>query len=300
MASPKIDRRTVLYTAASVVFGFSIYKFARFNMLKKLMEGPNSERMPVFFIGHGSPMNAIDTNPYTKTLNALGEKIPRPRAILVISAHWMTEGSWITEMPNPKTIHDFYGFPQALFDVQYPAPGSPEIAKEIRETVQQPKIHADTEMWGLDHGTWSVLRHLYPEADIPVLQLSLHMEKPDEHHIQLGQELSKLRGKGILIIGSGNLVHNLRKIRWEPDAKPFDWAIEYDEWLKEKLLDRNFSAVLNDYHKTEAGRLSIPTMEHYYPLHYILGAAHSSDELKFEYEELQNGSISMRSFSLGR
>ncbi|UOF02443.1 4,5-DOPA-extradiol-dioxygenase [Bdellovibrio reynosensis] len=269
-------------------------------MLDKLMNGPNSERMPVLFIGHGSPMNAIDSNPYTKTLNSLGEKLPKPKAILVISAHWMTEGSWITEMPKPKTIHDFYGFPQELFDVQYPAPGSPEIAKFIRESVQHPRIHADTEMWGLDHGTWSVLRHLYPAADIPVLQLSLHMEKPVEYHIELGKQLSQLRDKGILILGSGNLVHNLRTIRWEPNAQPYDWAVEYDEWLKARLLDRDFSAVLNDFHRTEAGKMSIPTMEHYYPLHYVLGAADSADELKFEYEELQNGSISMRSFSLGR
>jgi 4,5-DOPA dioxygenase extradiol len=268
-------------------------------MIQKLMDGPNSERMPVFFIGHGSPMNAIDVNPYTKNLNVLGEKIPRPRAILVVSAHWMTEGSWVTEMPNPKTIHDFYGFPQALFDVQYPAPGSPETAQLIRETVQNPKVHGDMEMWGLDHGTWSVLRHLYPKADIPVLQLSLYMEQGPEYHFKLGQELSKLRDKGILILGSGNLVHNLRTIRWEPNAKPFDWALEYDEWLKTKLSEKDFASVLYQFHQTQAGKLSIPTMEHYYPLHYVLGAADPKDELRFEYEEMQNGSISMRSFSLG-
>lgn len=269
-------------------------------MFEKLKENSSSERMPVLFFGHGSPMNAIDENPFTKTLNALGKTLPKPQAILVISAHWMTEGTWITEMPQPKTIHDFYGFPQALFDVQYPAPGSPETAKMIREMVQHPKIHADTEMWGLDHGTWSVLRHIYPKADIPVLQLSLHMEKPNAYHIEVGNELSKLRDKGILIIGSGNLVHNLGKIRWEENAKPFDWASEFDEWLKVKLQDKDYASVLNDYHKTEAGKLSIPTLEHYYPLHYILGASDKSDNLKFEYEELQNGSISMRSFSLGR
>ncbi len=244
-------------------------------------------------------MNAIEANSYTQTLNVLGKKLPRPRAILVISAHWMTEGSWITEMPKPKTIHDFYGFPQALFDVQYPAPGSPEIAKLIRQTIEHPHIHADLEMWGLDHGAWSVLRHLYPEADIPVLQLSLHMEKPDSYHFALGEELSKLRDQGILILGSGNLVHNLRLMSWKPDAKPYDWAIEFDEWLKDRLLARDHSALLNDYHKTEAGRLSIPTLEHYYPLHYVLGASRPSDELEFQFEDLPNSSISMRSFSLG-
>lgn len=295
-----MNRRLAILTLGSAVAGFSAYKLLRFSMLNKLTEGPKTERMPILFVGHGSPMNAIDTNPYTKGLNALGDSLPKPKAILVISAHWMTEGSWITEMAQPKTIHDFYGFPQKLFDVQYPAPGSPEIAKSIRESVTNPQIHPDTEAWGLDHGTWSVLRHLYPKADIPVMQLSLHMEKPDQYHFELGRELSKLRDKGILILGSGNLVHNLRSIRWEPNAQPYDWAIEFDEWLKEKLQNKDFSALINDYHKTPAGKLSIPTMEHYYPLHYILGAADEKDELKFEYEELQNGSISMRSFTLGR
>lgn len=257
-----------------------------------------SKRMPVLFIGHGSPINAIDTNPYTKTLNALGENLPRPRAILVVSAHWMTEGTWVTEMSKPKTIHDFYGFPQALFDVQYPAPGSPEVAKLVRETVRDPKVHGDKEMWGLDHGTWSVLRHLYPKADIPVLQLSLNMEQPPEYHAKLGRELSALRDEGVLILGSGNLVHNLRTIKWEPGAEAYDWAIEFDEWLKKKLIERDFKSVLDDFHSTRAGKLSIPTLEHYYPLHYVLGASNEKDELKFEYEEMQNGSISMRSFSL--
>jgi 4,5-DOPA dioxygenase extradiol len=268
-------------------------------MINKLLVNPLSERMPVLFIGHGSPMNAIENNEYTRKLSALGKSLPKPTAILVVSAHWMTEGSWITEMAHPKTIHDFHGFPQALFDVQYPAPGSPEIAKLIQDMTTQPKIHGDHEMWGLDHGTWSVLRHMYPNADIPVLQLSLYMSESPEYHVSLGKQLSQLRDKGVLILGSGNLVHNLRKIRWEPNAKPFEWAVEYDEWLKTKLVDRDFSAVLNDFNLTTAGKLSVPTLDHYYPLHYILGAANDRDELKFEFEEIQNGSISMRSFRLG-
>lgn len=268
-------------------------------MVEYLKSAPKTERMPVLFIGHGSPMNAIDTNPYTQSLNALGAKIPRPRAILVVSAHWMTEGSWITEMEKPKTIHDFYGFPKELFDIQYPAPGSPEIAAFIRESTLDPKINSDRETWGLDHGTWSVLRHLYPKADIPVMQLSLYMAQPPEYHVKLGKELMRLRDHGVLILGSGNLVHNLRTIKWDPQAPAHDWAIEFDLWLKERLLQRDFRAVMNDFHKTAAGKLSVPTMDHYYPLHYILGASDSKDELKFEYEEMQNGSISMRSFSLG-
>jgi 4,5-DOPA dioxygenase extradiol len=268
-------------------------------MKDKLVQGPLSERMPVLFIGHGSPMNAIETNTYTKSLNLLANRLSQPRAVLVISAHWMTEGSWVTEMSNPRTIHDFHGFPQALFDVQYPAPGSSEVAKWVKEAAH-PKVHGDLEMWGLDHGTWSVLRHMYPKADIPVLQLSMHMGKPVEYHVQLGSELSKLRDQGILILGSGNLVHNLRQIRWEPNAKPYDWAVEFDEWLKVKLEQGDYNAVLNDFHTTRAGQLSVPTLEHYLPLHYILGASDKKDQLKFEFEELQNGSISMRSFSLGR
>ncbi len=176
-----------------------------------------TERIPVLFIGHGSPMNAIEINNYTKTLNALGKNLPKPKAILMVSAHWMTEGTYITEMQKPKTIHDFYGFPQKLFDVQYPAPGSPEIAKLVQETVLDPKVHGDKEMWGLDHGTWSVLRHMYPDADVPVMQLSIYMAQPPEYHVKLGQQLSKLRDQGVLILGSGNLVHNLRQIKWEPN-----------------------------------------------------------------------------------
>jgi len=244
-------------------------------------------------------MNAIDDNSFTRALSKLGETLPTPKAILCISAHWMTEGTWVTEMANPKTIHDFYGFPQALFDIEYPAPGSPETAKFIQEVVRDPRVHGDSEMWGLDHGTWSVLRHLYPRANVPTMQLSLYMSQGPEYHQRIGKQLAALRDKGVLIIGSGNLVHNLRRIRWEPNAPAYDWAIEYDEWLKEKLIRRDFRAVLSDFHTTEAGKLSIPSMDHYYPLHYVLGAADSRDELRFEYEEIQNGSISMRSIRLG-
>lgn len=268
-------------------------------MIDKLLNGPSTQRMPVLFIGHGSPMNAIETNAYTKTLSQLGRRLPKPQAILVVSAHWMTEGTFVTEMAKPKTIHDFYGFPQELFDVQYPAPGSPEIARVIRETIIDPQVHGDREMWGLDHGTWSVLRHLYPAADIPVLQLSIYMSQPPEYHVKIGKQLSKLRERGVLILGSGNLVHNLRQIRWEPNAQPFDWAVEFDEWLKKRIIDRDFQAVQNDYHTTRAGQLSVPSMDHYFPVHYVLGATDEKDQLTFEYEEMQNGSISMRSFSFG-
>lgn len=243
-------------------------------------------------------MNAIDTNDYTRWLAAFGPTLPKPKAILVISAHWMTRGTWVTKMKNPKTIHDFGGFPQALFDMQYPAPGSPEIAKLVQTTITDPKIFGDADQWGLDHGTWSVLCHLYPKADIPVLQLSMDMTKPLEYHVELGKQLSVLRHQGVLILGSGNLVHNLRQISWDPKAKPFDWAVEFDEWLKEKITSRDLKAITKDFSASKAGQMSVPTLDHYIPALYILGAADASDDLKFEYEEMQNGSISMRSFKL--
>lgn len=264
-----------------------------------LQNKKQDHKMPALFIGHGSPMNAIQTNAYTKFLGDVVSKIPLPTAILCISAHWMTDGTWVTKMDNPKTIHDFYGFPQPLFDIQYPAPGSPELAADIQKLVSNPVIHADTEEWGLDHGTWAVLRHMYPEANIPVLQLSLNMNKPGEYHFKLGQELAKLRERGVLIVGSGNIVHNLRQIRWESNAKPLDWALEFDEWSKQKILQRDNKALQDDVLKTQAGRLAVPTMDHYYPLHYIMGLASNEDEIKFEYEEIQNASISMRTVSVG-
>lgn len=254
-------------------------------------------KAPVFFIGHGSPLNAIEHNDFTRSLQAMRKLFPNPKAILCISAHWMTKGSWLTAMPKPKTIHDFYGFPKALFDIQYPAPGSPELADLVTRIILDPKIHKDVEVWGLDHGTWSVLRHIFPEAQVPVMQLSLDIEKPPEYHFKLGQQLHQLRTQGVLIIGSGNIVHNLRMIKWNPNPEPYEWAVEFDEWSKEKLLTRDFPALTMDFKKSQAGQLSVPTNEHYYPLLYTLGALDDEDEIHFEYEGIQNGSISMRTMS---
>lgn len=265
-----------------------------------MMSGNKSgSRMPVLFLGHGSPMNAIADNNFTRTLKQLGKRLDKPRAILCVSAHWMTEGTWVTGMENPKTIHDFYGFPQALFDVQYPAKGNPEIAKLVQSEIIDPKVHLDHEMWGIDHGTWSVLRHMYPEAEVPVLQLSIYMEQPAQYHFKVGQELAKLRDQGVLIVGSGNIVHNLRRLDWNDHASPHDWAIEFDEWSKNKMNQRDFKSLQFDYLKTEAGKLSVPTPDHYYPLLYVLGASDETDELRYEYEEIQNSSISMRCVSFG-
>lgn len=253
--------------------------------------------MPAIFIGHGSPLNALAQNSFTQMLNQLGKDLPLPKAVLCISAHWMTEGSWVTAMSQPKTIHDFYGFPPALFEVQYPAAGSPEMAREIQSRIIDPKIHLDQEMWGLDHGSWSILRHIYPEAQVPVLQLSLYMKQPVAYHFKLGQELRKLREQGILILGSGNIVHNLRQIQWQVDAQAYPWAIEFDEWIKDRLEARDFDAIVNAFDKTEAGKLSVPTLEHYLPLLYVIGAANESDKLNFIFEGIQNASISMRCLS---
>jgi 4,5-DOPA dioxygenase extradiol len=256
-------------------------------------------KMPVLFIGHGSPMNAIAENAFTKKLSELGNEIAKPKAVLCVSAHWMTEGTWVTAMPKPKTIHDFYGFPKELFDVQYPAPGSREVAELICASVEKPAIQSDQEIWGLDHGAWSVLRHMYPQANIPVLQLSIYIEQPAEYHFELGKRLRALREQGVLIVGSGNIVHNLRRIKWEENAEPFDWAVEFDEWVKDKIVQKDYLALVNDATNSNAGKLSIPTPEHWYPLLYALGASDEKDLLRFEYESIENGSISMRCLSLG-
>lgn len=259
----------------------------------------SSNRMPALFIGHGNPMNALADNPFTQSLHRLGRTIPRPKAVLCISAHWMSEGTWITHQKQPRTIHDFYGFPKALFDVQYPAPGSPEFAELVQSQIPDPKIHLDDELWGIDHGTWSVLKHMYPEADVPVLQLSVYMERPPEYHYELGRKLRALREQGFLILGSGNIVHNLRLMSWEEGAPPLDWAVEFDEWVKDRLLQRDFDSLIHQARATEAGKLSIPSPDHWYPFLYVLGAAEEGDTLKFEYEGIENGSISMRCLRFG-
>jgi 4,5-DOPA dioxygenase extradiol len=244
-------------------------------------------------------MNALASNAFTKSLADMRALCPSPKAILCVSAHWMTEGSWVTGMEKPKTIHDFYGFPQELFEIQYPAPGDPQTAARVAELARDPEVHVDNEMWGLDHGAWSVLRHMFPEAKIPVLQLSLYMEQPPEYHFKLGVQLRKLRDEGILIVGSGNVVHNLRVINWETRAPAYDWAVRYDAWIKEKLAAGDFAALTRDFRASEDGRLSVPTNEHYYPLLYAIGAAEPGERPKFHFEEIHNASISMRTLSFG-
>lgn len=255
--------------------------------------------MPAMFIGHGNPMNAISDNTFTRRLREMGESVKEiPKAILVVSAHWLTRGSHVLTAPRPVTIHDFGGFPQALHEVQYPAPGAPELARETAKLITSTEVVED-DQWGLDHGTWSVLKHMYPEAHIPVFQLSIDYYKPSVYHFQLAQELRELRRRGVLIVGSGNIVHNLRRVSFTSNARPFDWAMEFDDIVKRKIEQRQFEDLLDYAQLGEAAKLSVPTPDHYYPFIYGLGLAEKDEDIRFTYEEIQNGSISMRCFQVG-
>lgn len=256
---------------------------------------------PVLFIGHGSPMNGIEDTEFSRTWTQYGKEIPKPKAVIVISAHWLTRGTHITAMPNPKTIHDFGGFPQALFDVQYPAPGDPELANFTSKLITSTDVGLDHD-WGLDHGTWTVVRHMYPNADIPVLQLSIDYSKPSQYHYDLAKQLKALRKKGVLIIGSGNMVHNLRMVAWDKLQEPeygFDWAIEMNAIFKEKIGNNDFKSLI-DYEKLgKAATLAIPTPDHYYPLLYAMALQDSKDDVSFFNDKPVGGSLTMTSVKWG-
>jgi 4,5-DOPA dioxygenase extradiol len=250
--------------------------------------------MPALFIGHGSPMNAIETNPFTESLNLLGKSfIPKPKAILVVSAHWLAKGSYVFTDSFPEQIYDFYGFPQALFDVKYPAAGSPEFAGM---TIALSSEIKENNSWGIDHGSWTVLKHMFPAADIPVFQLSIDMSKPLSYHSNLAKSLLPLRNQGVLILGSGNIVHNLRYV-YAQNA-PYDWAIEFDEWVKNKIDIRDFDSLINFEKQGTAARLSVPTMDHYIPLIYALALAEESEDIAYTYEGIET-SLSMRCLKIG-
>lgn len=253
--------------------------------------------MPTLFIGHGSPMNAIEQNPFSLNWQEIGRSIPTPKAILIISAHWLTKGSYVTAMDFPETIHDFGGFPQALFDVQYPAPGNPDLALKTQELLHDFEVHLDHE-WGLDHGAWSIAKHMFPKATIPVLQLSIDYYKPLDYHYQLAQQLLELRKKGVLLIGSGNMVHNLRLLSWDKinDNYGFDWALEINDTLKQRIMNHDSKGLIayDTLHKHI--NLAIPTTEHYIPMLYNLGLKDSKDELVFFNDAFVGGSLTMTSF----
>jgi 4,5-DOPA dioxygenase extradiol len=258
-----------------------------------------TEKMPALFMGHGSPMNGIEINEFSSKWLEIASKIPVPKAVLVVSAHWFTRGTRITAMDFPSTIHDFGGFPQALFDVQYAAPGNPQLAKETVDLVKTTEIILDHD-WGLDHGAWSVLKHMYPLANIPILQLSIDYTKGAQYHYDLAKELSALRKKGVLILGSGNMVHNLRMVSWEMmDGGGYDWALEMKENFKNLILTKEHEPLINYQTMGSAAMLAIPTPEHYLPLMYTLGLQNENEEAVMFNDKAVGGSLTMTSVQIG-
>jgi 4,5-DOPA dioxygenase extradiol len=255
----------------------------------------NSETMPVLFIGHGSPMNAVLDNRFARSLELLAEEIPRPRAILVVSAHWVRQGLRVTSNEMPRTIHDFVGFPQELYDVDYPAPGDPRLAADISAATG---AYLDDE-WGFDHGAWAVIRHMYPAADIPMLQFALDVNASPVQHAAIARQLAPLRERGVLVVGSGNIVHNLQAAQWGADARPYEWAVEFDEWVRDRLLANDEAGLIAFEELGALARQAHPTREHYLPLLYAAALRRSGDELSFFYEGIEMGSMSMRGVRIG-
>lgn len=275
----------------------------KLNALHKITEPfGNTEKMPVLFLGHGSPMNAIEENEFVAEFRKIGQSIQKPNAILCVSAHWETRGTFVTAMEMPRTIHDFGGFPQELFDVQYPAPGSPELAKATQSLITTAEVGLD-DKWGLDHGAWSVIKHLYPNADIPVVQLSLdHFQSP-QYHYDLARELKALREKGVLIIGSGNMVHNLGMVAWNKlnvDGFGFDWAIEANEKMKQFILNGDHHPLINYRSQGKAIDLAIPTPEHYLPLLYALALKDENEKVSLFNDKAVGGSLTMTSVKIDK
>lgn len=267
-------------------------------LISELSAMPNSPLMPAFFIGHGSPMNAIMDNVFTRDLAKATQHIPKPSAILVVSAHWLTRGTFVSTNKFPKTIYDFGGFPKALHEVKYEPAGSPEFALQAKKLLEHSHVQIDEHM-GLDHGAWTILKHMYPKADIPVFQLSIDYTKPASYHYSLIAQLAALRKKGLMIVGSGNIVHNLGLLNWEnPNAAPYDWSLEFDNYVTKSLESRDYNRLV-DYQKAgRAAQLAVPTNDHYLPMLYILGVQQPKEQLKFIHQSFDLGSISMRSFVL--
>jgi 4,5-DOPA dioxygenase extradiol len=256
-------------------------------------------RMPVLFLGHGSPMNAIETNAHTEAWSRMGRSVPRPRAILAISAHWFIPDTRVTAMERPRTIHDFGNFPRALFEVEYPAPGDPALAMRVRDLLHPAEVGLDAR-WGLDHGTWSVLVHVFPGADIPVVQLSIDMTKSPEQQYERAGLLAPLRDEGVLIVASGNVAHNLETIRFgEPEAPGYDWAVRFNATMRRALTERDHSAVVNYQQGGRDAALAAPDPDHFYPLIYAIGLQGPQDMLTIETDGIELGSIGMLSATIG-
>jgi len=274
----------------------------KLNELDKLTRPfSNTERMPLLFLGHGSPMNAIEENEFVTCFREIAKTLPRPNAILCVSAHWETRGTFVTAMEKPPTIHDFGGFPEALYQVEYPAPGSPALANETKAMVHKTDIGLD-QKWGLDHGAWSVIKHLYPQADVPVIQMSLDHYQTPQYHYELAKELGSLREKGVLILGSGNMVHNLRMVAWDQLDKPgfgYDWAIEASEKMKTYMRSGDFQQLIDFRSQGKAFDLAIPTPEHYLPLLYVLALKEENENLSLFNDKAIAGSLTMTSVKIG-
>ena len=255
--------------------------------------------MPAFFFGHGNPMNALFGNAWTDRWAALGKEIPRPRAVLSVSAHWYLPATLVTASPAPRTIHDFGGFPRKLYEVKYPAPGDPELASRVQSLLAPVSVRLDKQ-WGLDHGTWSVLCHVFPEANVPVVQLSIDEAQPAAFHYEVGKRLASLRDEGVLVVGSGNLVHNLHAYGWgRRQVKPFDWAVRFEERARELILAGDHEPLVNYERLGRDARLSAPTPDHYLPLLYVLAQQREGDEVSFPVEGVDGGSVSMLTVKIG-
>ena len=294
-----MNRRSFMRSAILFPIAANIMDAHALNNLLKSDE--KSERMPVLFVGHGSPMYAIEENEFVDSWRKLGETMPQPKAILCISAHWETNGTFVTAMPKPPTIHDFGGFPKELFAVQYPAPGSPELALETKRSVTNVTVRLD-EKWGLDHGAWSVLRNIYPKADIPVIEMSLDYNQSPQAHYDLAKELLSLRDKGILIVGSGNIVHNLRMVAWDKMNEPeygFDWAVHANNKVKQLILNDNHKELINYSLLGREVQMAVPTPEHYLPVLYALALRGSNDQVSFFNDKAVMGSLTMTSLKIG-
>lgn len=295
-----MERKDFLKIMALVPLSAAALKLSSLKQLTNTL--PATERMPVLFLGHGNPMNAIDNNMFTQGFNNVSKQFVKPKAILCISAHWETKGTFVTAMEHPKTIHDFGGFPKALFDVQYPAPGSPELAIETKSLVKSTHIELNHD-WGLDHGSWSVIKHLYPDADVPVIQMSIDYSKPASYHYALGKELAALRNKGVLIVGSGNSVHNLRLASWENMQTPgyaFDWAVTANEKMKKMILEGDHHSLINFDKQGKEFQLAIPTPEHYIPLLYALALQDKDEKTTIFNDALVAGSLNMMSVKIDK
>lgn len=295
-----MQRKDFLKTMAILPFGAAALKLNALNVLADTFTA--TERMPVLFLGHGNPMNALADNEFTQGFKKISAEISIPKAILCISAHWETKGTFVTAMEYPKTIHDFGGFPQALFDFQYPAPGSPELAKQTQQAIRSVEVGMN-EDWGLDHGSWTVIKHLYPNANIPVVEMSIDYTQPASYHYALAKELATLRRKGVLIIGSGNSVHNLRMAAWDKMMTPgyaFDWATEANEKIKQWILNGDHQPLIHFDKQGRAFDLAIPTPEHYIPLLYALALQEKDEQSSLFNDGIVAGSLNMLSVKIAK